>query len=291
MLTLVKHGNDHSVLISRIEQLIAKPPENSRIIEFTPEVAQYFLKEHNVGNRSKKQSKITEYADAMKDGKWGLTGDTVKFDTEGVLRDGQNRLSACVRAGASFRTHVIFGVDPKLFMRMDRGRVRNSADIFEIAQVPYKSDTAATIRWLVLLESDNPMSRVTHTPEFLLHSFQDKYSDVVASIRVGQQIRKVWGHPTGAIAALHYLFSKRNEVRADQFFARWQSGQFGKRSDPIKALQERLLSIKAQNHGRIHDGVRNALIIRAWNAFVEDQAMTLAQLWWHEGEDFPKITG
>lgn len=291
MLNVVKLNNDTALLITRIEQLIAKPPENSRIIEFTPEIAEYFLRKCNVGNRSKKASKVREYSDAMLSGEWGLTGDTIKFGDDGRLLDGQNRLSACVQSGISFRTHTVFGINPTLFVRMDIGRNRSSADIFEIAAVPYKSDTSAAVRWLVILEGDNPLFRGTLTPEFLLEKYKHSYSDVLDSVKVGQQMRLVWGHPSGVVAALHYLFSRKNALKADEFFSRWVSGRFGKRSDPVKAVQDRLLGIKAQNHGRIHDGVRNALIIKAWNAFVEGRQLTLEKLQWHEGEDFPTIAG
>lgn len=291
MLTAVKLNNDTALLISRIEQLIAKPPENSRIIEFTPAVAEYFLREYNIGNRPRKGSKIREYADAMMSGAWGLTGDNIKFSDDGILLDGQNRLSACVLSGVPFKTHTIFGIDKMLFKRMDIGRTRSPADIFKIAGVVNQSDVSAAVRWLVLLESNAPMSRGTHTPEFLLNEYNSKYSDVADSVKIGQQMRLEWGHPSGAIAALHYLFSKKDQAKADEFFGRWLSGRFGKRSDPIKFLQERLKSIKVQNHGRIHDGVRNALIIRAWNAFVTDKKLTLDALNWHQGEDFPTIAG
>ena len=291
MLNLMKHNNDTEAMISRIELLITKPPENSRVITFTPEIAEYFLRNRNEGNRPRKPAKVREYAAAMKADEWGLTGDTVKFGSDGTLRDGQNRLSACVLAGVPFTTHVVFGIDPRLFVRLDIGRNRNPADIFTIAGVSFSSDTAATVRWLALLTSDNPLNRVTLSNEYLLDLHRTRFSDVEPSVRIGQQMRLTLAHPTGAMAALHYLFSRKNPAKATEFFNRWLNERYAKRSDPIKFLQERLRSIKSQNHGRIHDGVRNALIILAWNAFITDAKVTLSEMQWDMALPFPEIQG
>lgn len=46
------------------------------------------------------------YAETMRHGCWRLTGDSVKIDTGGRVKDGQHRLKACVLAGTTFETLV-----------------------------------------------------------------------------------------------------------------------------------------------------------------------------------------
>lgn len=290
MLSLVKHQNDPAAFIARLDHLIRNPPENSRVIEFPPEVSAYVLEHYNISNRPKKPAKIRTYARDMAGGTYGLTGDTIKFGSDGYLKDGQNRFSAGVLAGVPFTTHVVFGVDPALFARMDIGRTRSAADVFAIAGIAYAADSAAAVRWLVLLTSPNPLNRVTHANELLLERYRD-FPNLEPSVRIGQGIRLTWGHPAGAMAALHYLFARKDAARADEFFSRWQEGRFEKRSDPIKFLQDRLLSMKAQNHGRVHEAVRNALVITAWNAFVTGSKVTAESIQWHLGQSFPAIEG
>jgi hypothetical protein len=60
-------------------------------------------------------------------GSFSLTGDTIKFGTDGLLKDGQNRLAAVVRSGVSLSTHTVFGIEPLLFDRMDIGKNRTGA--------------------------------------------------------------------------------------------------------------------------------------------------------------------
>ena len=84
---------------SSLSSLISNPPENTRIIEFSPKLASYVLENLNVNNRTKKKKNIRRYAKDMSSGNWSLTGDTIQFSKNGVLMNGQNRLFACVKAG------------------------------------------------------------------------------------------------------------------------------------------------------------------------------------------------
>ena len=53
---------------------------------------------------------------------WSLTGETIKFGTDGLLKDGQHRLYACIRANTPFDTHAIFGINPETFQHIDVGK-------------------------------------------------------------------------------------------------------------------------------------------------------------------------
>ena len=82
--------------IETLKELIARPPTNSRVIEWSPKLAEYVLTNLNRDNRPMKPGKIKKYAADISDKGWGVTGDTIKFGSDGLLKDGQNRLSACV---------------------------------------------------------------------------------------------------------------------------------------------------------------------------------------------------
>jgi hypothetical protein len=102
----------------------------AEIITFTPDTAKKYL-ESNFVNRRVKKSKVTEYANAMRAGNWGLTGQTLIFDTEGHLINGQHRLLACVESGCEFKSLVVFDSDGDISM-IDMGASRSTADILDI---------------------------------------------------------------------------------------------------------------------------------------------------------------
>jgi hypothetical protein len=199
---------------------------------------------------------------------WGLTGDTIKFGNDGRLLDGQNRLSAGVRSGKSFRTHVVFGVDPALFGRMDVGKPRNAADILHIAGFKYASTLAAAIRWAYLLDTD-PYNRETLQPEFMLNLTRGKYADIEPYLKIGREINKHFSHPAGQMAALIYCFAKRDLNKAKDFVRAWTRGERNGKYQIIDTIQALLHSQKANNNGRIHELTRAGIIIKAWNIFVQ----------------------
>src|ERR1700730_6868137 len=128
--------------IATLGELISRPPTNSRVIEFGPKLTEYVLTELNPHNRPMKPAKIKKYTVDLLEGRWGLTGDTMKFGLDGFLKDGQNRLAASVRAGKALTTHVVFGIQPDLFARMDIGKNRTGGDVFAIAKINYAGHVA-----------------------------------------------------------------------------------------------------------------------------------------------------
>jgi hypothetical protein len=78
----------------------------------TPERANQLLAA-NTKNRPPKKDRIEKYALLMQRGEWRPSVAVILIDVHGVLRNGQHRLMACVKAGVAFRSLVAFGYDDK----------------------------------------------------------------------------------------------------------------------------------------------------------------------------------
>jgi hypothetical protein len=263
--------------LEEIEQFLMNPPATSRVIEIDPSSAASILAERNKGNRPPKPNKVQQFAADIAKDAWGLTGDTLKFAPDGRLLDGQNRLAAAVRADKPFITHVVFGIDPALFGRMDIGKPRNPADVLHIAGYKYASTLASALRWAYLLDT-NPYNRETFRPEFVLELARDHYPDIEGSIKYGRDINRQFAHPAGQAAALIYKFAKSDAVKAQDFLQAWLKGQRNGKYQIIDTMQALLHSQKANNNGRIHELTRAAVIIKAWNIFKAGYKGSLAQL-------------
>lgn len=266
-----------ALALAEIEGFLANPPATSRIIEIDPISAAAILKDRNQGNRPSKPNKVQQFAADMANGRWGLTGDTLKFAPDGRLLDGQNRLAAAVRVSAPFRTHVVFGIDPQLFGRMDIGKPRNAADVLHIAGYKYASTLASALRWAHLLDT-NPYNRDTLQPDFVLELARDEYPDIESFIKYGREINRQFAHPAGQAAALMYKFFKSDATKAEDFFQAWMKGQRNGKYQIIDTMQALLHSQKVNNNGRIHELVRAAIIIKAWNIFKAGHKGSLQQL-------------
>lgn len=280
--------------LSTLEALIRKPPTNTRVIEFSHELAEHILANLNSNNRNRKPAKIKRYAEDMASGNWGLTGDTIKFGSNGELRDGQNRLAACVRAGTAFESHVVFGIDPGLFARMDVGKNRTGGDVFKIAGIGYPNHVAAAVRWLLILGSDEPSNRgAQFSNEELLAGYRQRFDPekLEESIKAALKVKRATRHPVGPLAALHYLFSERDPKRADAFYDEWETGRAKRVRAPARFLQNRLTEIANKNDRRMHENVRNALIIKAWNAYIAGHTVSKAYMSHLLEDPIPQIEG
>jgi len=280
--------------ISTLDALIRRPPTNSRVIEFSPKLAEHVLTKLNLNNQPMKHAKIKKYADDLSEGLWGITGDTIKFGTDGLLKDGQNRLSACVRAGRPMATHVVFGIDPQLFARMDIGKNRTGADVFSIAGISYANHVSAAVRWLLILTGKDPTDRgAQFSNEELLGAYREKFDAerLDQSIQRALEVRRACHHPVGPLAALHYLFSERDQRKADDFYEEWASGRGNRVRAPSRYLQRRLVEIANASNNRIHENVRNALIIKAWNAYLLGRTVAKADMQHAASDPLPEIAG
>lgn len=256
-----------------ITKSIANPPENSRVFTFTPGMARLLIRKYNLANRPMKPGKIKQYAEDMSNDRWGLTGDTIKFSTVGRLRDGQNRLFACMESDASFRTHVVFGIEDDLFAFMDRGKNRDGSDLLAIKGITNSKIAAAATRWAELFERGTVKSRRTFLPNEILDLYEGRHSGVSNFILEA----KATAQPAGMMAALLYTFDKIDPQAAAAFGAAWAGGQRHKPFQAIAKAEARIQEIFNASSGRVHDVVRAACIVIAWNFYRDGGKAGLAK--------------
>lgn len=97
----------------------------------TPETAKKYLATMVV-NRKRSLNHTNFLARQMQEGKWKLNGESIKFNTDGQLCDGQHRLEACILANTPFQTLVLRNCNPDDFTTYDTGKVRSASDVISI---------------------------------------------------------------------------------------------------------------------------------------------------------------
>lgn len=87
----------------------------AKVENITPEIAKEYLS-HNSRNPRKtiSRSVVRKYADDMANDLWTLNGDTIVFDADGFLKNGQHRLFAIIQSGKTVKMLVVRGVDPSV---------------------------------------------------------------------------------------------------------------------------------------------------------------------------------
>lgn len=276
---------------ARIKRYITSPPENSRVFTITPEVARAILEDYNDGNRTHKPRALTRYAEDMRVGRWYLTGDTIKFSDRGLLRDGQHRLKACVVSGVALLTHVVFGIDDRTFAYLDRGRNRDVNDVLMIAGKQNTRRLAAAARWWHLIENNRVKMRDTIEPHEALE-IANRHPQLERFVVAAQKVEKQYGEPCGPIAALMYAWHRANPRLAKEAMDALSIGAIPKKFEAFRKALGAIQKKKAENDGRIHDVVRAALWVKAWNLVAENRVGTARDFKFDlSSEDFPQIAG
>ena len=127
-----------------------------KIESVTPQMAARWLGTMQ-GNRKLKQDRVKRYAREIIAGKWRFdNGESIKFDHDGVLRDGQHRLQAVIAAGVSQKFYVLRGMAAEAVITLDTGVSRSFADYATIKGTPYGSMAATVARMWHRFENGTP---------------------------------------------------------------------------------------------------------------------------------------
>jgi hypothetical protein len=284
--------------IDILDSLISTAPSDSaRVYTISPELAEHILKARNGANRKPNQRKVDEYVHAMRTKRWPVTGSTIVFSKSGYLLDGQHRLLACTRAKVALTTFAAFNISDGSFALIDIGRKRSNVDAFTIQRVPHPGVASSAARW-VMIHSTDPLNRgVTYTNDELYSFYKESldspifHNAVAAAVAIEKagKDRTASGPrrnylPAGAMAAYLLIFSKINRKHAAEF-ADLLLNNKGHGRVYITAIRERMDA----NGGRLHEAVRNALLVQAWNAFRSEVRPSKAIFTWNLSGDFPEV--
>lgn len=277
--------------IKRIEHYMKNPPSGTRPFTITPVVAKYILVKYNIGNRSKKPGKIEEYAFDMLNNNWRRTMEPLKFSDKLLLRDGQNRLYACEKSGRSFEAEIGFGVPDDAFVKMDQGKSRSSGDVLQIAGYKDTNTLAAAVRWVSMFENDRVKNRDTLSPEETLKLLDEKYKTLPDLIPQAGRIYSLTRQPKGLVAALNYMFAERDAVKAQEWADAWEKAVFTGPYTPLDHAQKTLQKLHTIAMGRVHDTVRAAVLVNAWNLFITGHRGKQGDVGYTLDQPFPSIMG
>lgn len=269
--------------------------------KISPKTAIVYLK-CNFGNRRLRKSTITSYANQMRDGEWCFVGDTIVFDSNGKLRNGQHRLNAVIESGVTIEQIVVRGVDPASFAYMDANSPRKTGDVLGIMGMTagHKLETGVriiiginnVIRGISPLYSirDSKASRATvidfanewrseleSITHFVIEELDAKKTlGVTQAVLIGtlfaiENTLMVERDEDGNIVDEYFAkASKSTSATARDFFSKLVIGDGLTADSPILKLRNRLhtslsVSKKLAQHQKV------VLILLAWNSIVRKE--------------------
>ena len=268
---------------------LRKHMDVARIHVFSPELCAHILENLNRANRKPSASRIASYADAMNRNLWPVTGATIVFGKSGYLLDGQHRLMAAVHANKALKTYAVFGIDDQSFLVMDIGRKRTNSDAFQTAGIKKPETTSRAVRWLMIFEQD-PYDRGKSFENSVLHEFYATSIDKNLLARCVEYATEIHNRrkrylPAGSLAALLYVFIKKTNTKTVEQFVQL----FVDDKSYARSVCSAIANRTDNNAGRLHEVVRNALLIQAWNAFRAGGRVSKSIFNWTLGDQYPDV--
>jgi hypothetical protein len=101
------------------------------VVDISPELARQWLN-LNIGNRPASQAHVAKLERFIREGKWKMTGDPIRFSKTGKLIDGQHRLQAILNSGSTVQCVVMRDLEDEIFNVIDSGKSRQKSDILFI---------------------------------------------------------------------------------------------------------------------------------------------------------------
>jgi len=201
---------------------------------------------------------------------WQVNGDSIRFDTDGKLRDGQHRLQMVAQTGIPIDVVVVRGIAPESFVTIDTGKKRNLSDVLAIRGEPNAVFTAAALYWARLYLAGTqwrgaPGQGPSHEQ---MVEFFERHLGLRESVAKCVEWHPRVGGPGhfGITVAMHYLLTHVKGGDPDEFIGRYLTGlRLEDEQDPVAVLRAQVIGFKSARLKPLPGQVL-AVIALAWNA-------------------------
>lgn len=279
------------------EEVLLTPtpmPKTFERVLITPELASKILQK-NSKNRKLRMSEAAGWGKIIRGGLWRYTHQGVAIDSDGVLQDGQHRLTGIVLADIACEMQVSIGMPPENFNAIDTGLKRNFGDVVTTLGIKGGSRVGSIARILIVYDEIPERlwtSKVynTEVSQYVTQPFDDKrsYGEVM--------------HEAGSLAQFHWksyrinatsvgagIFLLWRHVGADNpkvvdFLDGLRTGANLTVNDPRRLLMRYTLNPTRLRSSWLH----LALFLKAWNKFAVDD-FGLRLLTFRKDEEMPKV--
>lgn len=245
----------------------------------TPGLASTYLALNVEHNRNLRERYVLELAKDMLSGRWKLSGDPIRFDTNGRLIDGQHRLKALemagtVEPGIVIRFAVMRGITPSAMHVIDTGRGRRPGDALRIAGHVNTALLASAARILLQLK-DGPLTiKRSHGSDHSHSEILEMVERHPLLIESTHGLRAIRGIRPSNLVAIHYIGSHllNMPTAADAYMQVFSTGVQNYAGDPAHMLRERLLRDRTDK-ARTLSSFSLLAMVHVWNHFSKGNAV------------------
>jgi hypothetical protein len=248
-------------------------------------------------NRDVRQNIVDRYADVMFAGKWfAQNGQTIGFDVNGELRDGQHRCWGIVVAQdrenelakrkkrrprqLSVVVDVAHNIDTDAVRSVDTGTKRTGSDTLtmqtrvEGTSISGAKEISVALRIVKAFEKGNiyvMQKKITNDEMWDLFKMHPGVEEAAADLK-GYRFLITKGIMVAMYYILHSVKAHRPLVK--EFFHSFATGENLTHGSPILALRNKCISAKTAGKDRLTQTFYLSCFIKSWNAFILKKKMS-----------------
>lgn len=220
----------------------------------------------------------------MTQDRFPLNGETIKFDKDGKLLDGQHRLAAIVMSGVTKLIYVAYNVPRSAIITIDTGRNRSFSDQLRVA---YEYHHSAQLSSLIRLIFEwNETGWISHKTFRQIEP--DEANDYIKSnpdvADLPQRINDFNGSMIHRIMArnhfgfLLWLFSRVSPEDAKIYLSCLVDCIEHYPGDPALVLRKQLLLMRSDRYRRVKRNIVIGLVIQNWGKWRAHQEVKLVRV-------------
>lgn len=235
----------------------------------TPAIAKRYLELNNC-NRNIRQNKVHEYANEMKQGRWHLTGDPIRFFDDGTMADGQHRCLGVIESDTTVKIVVVRGLAKEAMAGIDMGAKRSVADYMHLHHGVTDANVMCAGVRAIYCFSFNYQNYTIGAD--LTKRGLDQYGDCLA--RAVQTIQKF---KQGRCAAMHGALAFGLHARPEliDFVHILSTGEDAKKGNPALSLRNWLISGTSIHMMKSYKAGFYQSVFNAMNAFINNTPITM----------------
>jgi len=254
---------------------------SAEFVDLTPALAEKFLSK-NLGNRNLRPGAMLVYAREMRNKHWLTTGDTIKFDWNGRMIDGQHRCESVIESGVTIRVLVVRGLDPRVQDVLDQNVKRSAADALRFNG--YERNTsiiAASVP--IAISWENGFLRTSDTsllPKATNQEILEWVAENPLIVNAAALASRLYRDIEALPSALSFAIWKLETIDAPaaiEFLESSAQMRTNGASDPRVAMVKRLRQFHIEDERRT-SAKDIYTIFRAWNAWRDGKPLSKIQM-------------
>jgi hypothetical protein len=116
----------------------------------------------NKNNRALNENTVDNYVREMNAGRWKENGESIIIDNKGLIKDGQHRLSAIVKANYTCKVVLVTDVEPNVMESIDIGKNRSLSDVLYLNGFKkYNANLSVCVKSIMLLDRNYIGSKIS----------------------------------------------------------------------------------------------------------------------------------